>query len=54
MPRKDKKQGLCSWIQEEIDDYYHSESAARNPDDDTDHGVGRTIHPRHKILYFLF
>ena len=54
MPRKDKKQELCSWIQEEIDDYYHWESAARDQDDDTEHGVGRAMHPRHKILYFLF
>ena len=45
---------LCSWIQEEIDDYYHWESAARDQDDDTEHGVGRAMHPRHKILYFLF
>ena len=54
MPRKDKKQELCSWIQEEIDDYYHWESAARDSDDDAEHGVGRALHPRHKILYFLF
>ena len=54
MPRKDKKQELCSWIQDEIDDYYHRESAVRDDDHDTEPGVGRAIHPRHKILYFLF
>lgn len=54
MPRKDKKQELCSWIQEEIVDYYHWERAARDPDDDAEVGGSRAMHPRHKILYFLF